>query len=269
MPEPEDWPESDDQALLETAVRAAGAIARRYFGSDYRIWRKEGGSPVTDADIAVNRYLYEALTGARPAYGWLSEESIDDPARLSRRKVFVVDPIDGTVAFLKGRPHFTICAAVVADGRPTSAVVYNPASEEFYSARTGAGATRNEAPIHVGARAELHDCHMLGNREQLTRPPWPPMQVHNRNSVAYRLVLVADGSADAAVSPTAKRDWDLAAADLILTEAGGTVSDAQGRPLVYNNAGAIQPSLVAANPELHTEIVNLLTRRAAQPAEGP
>jgi myo-inositol-1(or 4)-monophosphatase len=259
----------EDLALLESTVRAAGAIACRYFGSDYRTWRKEGGSPVTEADIAVNRYLRETLTAARPGYGWLSEESPDDPSRLSRQRVFVVDPIDGTVAFLKGRPHFTICAAVVADGRPACGAVYNPVSEEFYAARTGAGATRNGVPIHVGGRGALEDCHMLGNRDQLTRPPWPPMRVQNRNSVAYRLALVADGSADASVSLTAKRDWDLAAAEIIACEAGGTVSDAKGHPLIYNKPGAAQPSLVAANPGLHRQIVTLLKNGAAQPAESP
>lgn len=248
----------DDLELLETTVRAAGAIALRYFGTDYHTWRKEGGSPVTEADLAVNRYLCETLTAARPGYGWLSEESTDDDARLSRRQVLVVDPIDGTIAFLKGRPHFTICAAIVTDGRPCCGAVYNPASDEMYTARTGGGARRNGQPIHVGAREQLEGCHMLGNREQLTHTPWPPMDVHNRNSLAYRLALVSDGSADASVSLSAKRDWDLAAADVILTEAGGAVSDRGGRPLVYNRADAVQPSLVAANPKLHTEIVQLL-----------
>lgn len=271
MPEHEDWPSHDDRtdrddlALLEKTVRAAGAIARRYYGTDYRTWRKEGGSPVTEADIAVNRYLCETLTAARPDYGWLSEESTDDAARLSRARTFVVDPIDGTVAFLKGRPHFTVCAAVVTGGRPVSGAVYNPASEEFYAARAGAGAHCNGLPIHVGSRATLEGCAMLGNRAVLTRPPWPPMDVQNRNSLAYRLALVADGQADATVSLSAKRDWDLAAADIILTEAGGRVSDANGDPLLYNRPETVQPSLVAANPELHAVILDLLHGNRNQP----
>ena len=250
----------EDLTLLTDTVRAAGAIAMRYFGSDYRTWRKEGGSPVTEADIAVNRYLCETLTTARPDYGWLSEESPDDPARLASARVFVVDPIDGTIAFLKGRPHFTICAAIVVDGRPCCGVVFNPASDELYAARGGGGASRNGASIHVGARGVLEGCHMLGNRDALTRAPWPPMEVHNRNSLAYRLALVADGSADASASLTAKRDWDLAAADIILGEAGGVLTDARGEPLIYNRAETVQPSLVAANPKLHTEIIRLLAR---------
>ncbi len=251
-------PELDNLKLLEDAVRAGGDIARKFYGGDYKRWSKDGGSPVTEADLAVNKYLCEILTAARPDYGWLSEESADHPERLSRRHVFVVDPIDGTVAFLKNRPHFTICAAIVVDGRPVCGAIYNPISDELYAARAGGRARRNGQVIHVGARGNLDECAMLGDRTQLTCAPWPAMHVQNRNSVAYRLMLVADGSADASASLTAKRDWDLAAADIILAEAGGLLTDARGQTLIYNRASTIQSSLVAANPVLHGEIIALL-----------
>ncbi|HWA68811.1 MAG TPA: 3'(2'),5'-bisphosphate nucleotidase CysQ [Rhizomicrobium sp.] len=251
-------PDHDDLRLLEEAVRGGGAIALKYYGGDYKHWSKEGGSPVTEADLAVDKYLHTSLTAARPDYGWLSEESADDPARLARNKIFVIDPIDGTIAFLKNRPHFTVCAAVVVNGRPCCGAIYNPASNELYSARAGGGAHRDGAAIAVGARTGLEGCAMLGDRTQLTLPPWPPMHVQNRNSVAWRLMLVADGSADASVSLTAKRDWDLAAADIILSEAGGLLTDAGGETLRYNRASTLQPSLAAANPALHAEIVALL-----------
>jgi myo-inositol-1(or 4)-monophosphatase len=250
--------EPEDLKLLEDAVRAAGDIARKYYGGDYKRWNKEGGSPVTEADLAVNKYLCDTLTTARPDYGWLSEESADDPIRLEKSHVFVVDPIDGTVAFLKNRPHFTVCAAVVVDGRPCCGAIYNPASDEMYSARLGNGARRNGAPIHVGPRDRLEGAAMLGDRTQLSLPPFPPMHLQNRNSVAYRVMLVADGSADASVSLTGKRDWDLAAADVILHEAGGRLTDAQGALMTYNRPSTLQTSLVAANPALHAEIVALL-----------
>jgi len=250
--------EREDLKLLEDAVRAAGDIARKYYGGDYKRWNKEGGSPVTEADLAVNKYLCDTLTAARPDYGWLSEESADDPARLEKSHVFVVDPIDGTVAFLKNRPHFTVCAAVVVDGRPCCGAIYNPASDELYSARLGNGARRNGVPIHVGPRDRLEGAAMLGDRTQLSLPPFPPMHLQNRNSVAYRVMLVADGSADASVSLTGKRDWDLAAADVILHEAGGRLTDAQGSLMTYNRPSTLQTSLVAANPALHAEIVALL-----------
>lgn len=250
--------DEEDLKLLEAAVRQAGEIARKFFGGDYKRWNKEGGSPVTEADLAVNKSLHDRLTAARPHYGWLSEENADDPARLTRREVFVIDPIDGTIAFLKNRPHFTICAAIVVMGRPQCGVVYNPISEELYSARAGAGAHRNGVAIHVGSRAALDGCALLGDRTQFHQPPWPSMHVQNRNSVAYRVALVADGSADASVSLTSKRDWDLAAADIILHEAGGLLTDASGAVLIYNKPVTLQSSLVAANPGLHAEIISLL-----------
>jgi myo-inositol-1(or 4)-monophosphatase len=248
----------EDLKLLEDTVRAGGDIARKIYGGDYKRWSKEGGSPVTEADLAVNKYLCETLTAARPDYGWLSEESADDPQRLSRARVFVVDPIDGTIAFLKNRPHFTVCAAVVVDGRPCCGAVYNPITDELYSARSGDGAHRNGAPIHVAGREMLAECAMLGDRTQLSHAPWPALHVENRNSVAYRLMLVADGNADASVSLSAKRDWDLAAADIILHEAGGLLTDVHGTRLIYNRESTIQPSLVAANPILHAAIIALL-----------
>ena len=253
-------PEPEDLALLEGAVRAAGRIALTFYGGDYKRWNKEGGSPVTEADLAVNTYLHDTLRAARRGYGWLSEESADDPARLDMARIFVVDPIDGTIAFLKNRPHFTVCAAVVAAGRPVCGAIYNPASDELYSARIGGGARRNGVVITVGARDRLEGCAMLGDRTQLSLPPWPPMHLQNRNSVAWRLMLVADGSADASASLSAKRDWDLAAADIILAEAGGRLTDAKGAMLQYNRASTLQASLVAANPVLHAEIVALLRR---------
>jgi len=248
----------EDLKLLEDTVRQAGDIARKFYGGDYKRWSKDGGSPVTEADLAVNKYLCDVLTAARPAYGWLSEENPDDPARLSKREVFIIDPIDGTVAFLKNRPHFTICAAVVVEGRPCCGVVYNPISDELYSARLGGGAHRNGAPIRVTQRDRLEGAAMLGDRTQFGGPFWPPMHVQNRNSVPYRIVLVADGSADASVSLTCKRDWDLAAADIILHEAGGLLTDTSGAAMVYNQPVTRQDNLVAANPALHGQITRLI-----------
>jgi myo-inositol-1(or 4)-monophosphatase len=249
---------STDLDLLEAACRGGGAIARRRFEEGCKAWSKQGGSPVTEADLEVDAWLKDTLTAARPDHGWLSEESVDDARRLSRRTLFIVDPIDGTVAFLKGRPHFTICAAIVTDGVPVCGVVYNPMLDHLYKAQSGGGAFRNGDAIHVAGPRKLEGCAMLGDRSVLTRPPFPPMTVETRNSVAYRVVLAAEGSFDATVSLSAKRDWDLAAADIILREAGGRISDRSGRPLRYNRPDACQHSLVAAEPALHAEIIALL-----------
>ena len=243
MPGPE-----TDLDLLDSAVREAGKIALKFFGGRYKRWTKEGGSPVTEADLAVDTFLKDHLRQARPDYGWLSEESLDDPARLQAQRVFVVDPIDGTVAFMKGRPHFTICAAVVENGRPVAGVVFNPAADENFIAATRKGAFLNGQPIHVGQRTEIAGCRLLGNKQVFA--DWPPVHVENFSSIAYRVALVAAGRFDAMISLTTKRDWDMAAADMILTEAGGRLTGPDGQPLCYNRASALQGATIAAGPGL-------------------
>jgi len=252
-----------DLALIEGAVRDAGAIARKYYRGSYRRWNKGKGQPVTECDLAVDKFLSERLRPARPEYGWLSEETEDDPERHKARITFVIDPIDGTIAFLKGRPHFTICAATVCDGRPVTAALYNPITGELFTAMSGAGARLNGQQLRVSQRSELEGCRMLGPKTTFesaagdTAPatPWPAMQVETRNSVAYRLALVACGSFDATVALSAKHDWDLAAADLILQEAGGIATTHTNKIFHYNGAEPVQPSVVAAGPALHGEII--------------
>jgi len=249
---------ADDQALLIAAVREAGAIAMRFFGADVKTWEKEGGTPVSDADIAVDQHLHRRLGEARPDYGWLSEETEDDPARLARRRVWVVDPIDGTKAFLTGTPHFCHSVALVEDGRPILAALFNPAVDEFYEAAIGQGAMLNGKPIRVSDRSELEGCRMAAFEPMFRNPrwptPWPPMDVIDRNSVAYRLALVASGEVDAALALNSKNDWDLAAADLIVCEAGGRVTSHEGRILTYNTERATHRSLIAAGPAMHATL---------------
>jgi myo-inositol-1(or 4)-monophosphatase len=255
-----------DLALIERAARDAGAIARRYFGGDYKRWDKGKGQPVTEADLAIDKFLHETLTAARPAYGWMSEESEDDPSRRAAERVFIVDPIDGTTAFLKGRPHFTIAIALVRDGRPEQGVVYNPISEECYAAARGAGATLNGAAIRVSDCDRIENCRMLAPKTTFehaiwSTPPntsWPPMQVETRGSIAYRMALVAAGQFDAALALSAKHDWDLAAGDLIVEQAGGLVTDHTGAPLRYNAAVPLQRSIVVAGPRLHAALLEKL-----------
>ncbi len=249
----------DDLALIEETVRGAGAIARKFYQGKYRKWDKGKGQPVTEADLAVDKFLRETLTAARPEYGWLSEETEDSTARRGKQFVFIVDPIDGTVAFLKGKPHFTICVALVADGIPIIGVVLNPILDECFAAAKGCGATLNGEPIHASSRDRIEGCRMLGARSMFEHPawsnppniPWPPMEIETRNSVAYRMVLVAGGSFDATMALSAKHDWDIAAADIILREAGGILTTHDGRALRYNRENPIQHSFVCAGPVLY------------------
>jgi myo-inositol-1(or 4)-monophosphatase len=243
-----------DLDLIRAAALEAGRLALEARAEGLKIWSKPGGSPVTDADIAVDTLLKLRLKGARPNYGWLSEETVDDPARLDLRRLFVVDPIDGTAAYLKNKPWFTVCIAVVEDGQPVTAVVHAPELGETYEATLGGGARLNGAPIAPSDRIELEGCAMLGDArmfaDQRWPTPWPAMRVESRNSIAYRMVQVACGAFDAALALTPKNDWDLAAADLICREAGACVGDHLGRPFVYNRPAPIQRSLLCAAPGL-------------------
>lgn len=250
---------SDLALILETA-REAGDLARRMKAQGLKIWSKAGGSPVTDADIAVDQLLKTRLEAARPDYGWLSEETADDPARLDQSRVFVVDPIDGTVAFMKSRPWWSVSIAVVENGKPVAGVVFAPELDEAFTATVGGGAFLNDAAISASAQARVEDCRMLGDapmfRHPAWREPWPPMTIETRNSIAYRMCLVADGRFDAALALSGKSEWDLAAADLICAEASAVSTDHKGRGYVYNQPNPRLPSLISAAPALHPLILD-------------
>lgn len=258
--------ETDDLDLIAHAVREAGSIARKSFGGTFKRWDKGAGQPVTEVDLAIDNFLHDALTRARPEYGWLSEESRDNPERLTTDRTFIVDPIDGTTAFMKAKPHFTVCAAVIERGRPISAVVYNPITEECFVAVQGGGAFLNDAPIHVSDRGTIEGCRMVGPNMMFEHPiwstlpntPWPQMEIQARSSIEYRLALVASAQFDATVALSPKHDWDLAAGDLIVHEAGGRVTDHAGAVLRYNGPKPIQRSLVAAGPALHAALLDKL-----------
>jgi myo-inositol-1(or 4)-monophosphatase len=245
---------AEDLALIVDAAREAGELATTLRARGLITEFKPGESPVTNADLAADDFLKTTLRRARPDYGWLSEETADNPARLSAKRLFVVDPIDGTRAFLAGEPWWTICIAVVEAGRPIAGAVHAPQRAEAYAAAAGAGATLNGQPIHASAAGVLEDCGMIAHpamfRHEDWPNPWPRMRIARRNSTAYRLCLVASGEADATVTFAPKHDWDLAAADLIASEAGGYVGDHTGRPFAYNQTKPMQPSLVCAAPAL-------------------
>ena len=186
-----------DLDLIRAAAVAAGDLALAEREAGLKIWSKSGGSPVTSADMAVDRLLHDALIGARPDHGWLSEETVDTPERLSARRIFVVDPIDGTVAYMKGKPWWCIPIAVVEDGRPVAAVIHAPALNETFTAVLGGGATLNGRPITASDTADLDDASVLADARLMEGPhwpePWPAMRFEKRNAIAYRMALVAAG----------------------------------------------------------------------------
>jgi myo-inositol-1(or 4)-monophosphatase len=225
----------EDLALLRDAAREAGVIAMRYFGNNPQVWMKGGTSPVSEADHAADAYLRETLLKARPDYGWLSEETADDHARLAARRTFVVDPIDGTRGFLDGLHSWCVSVAVVEDGRSLAGVLECPAKRETYWALPGEGAYLNDRRIHVRPIGDAVD---MGGPKPLVDLVPEPWQGRLRRtayipSLAYRLAMIAAGKLDATFVKPSAHDWDIAAADLILVEAGGALVDRSGAPPRY------------------------------------
>ncbi|MDR7032690.1 3'(2'),5'-bisphosphate nucleotidase CysQ [Mesorhizobium sp. BE184] len=251
---------AEDFDLLKNAAREAGVIAMGYFGKSPEVWMKGGTSPVSEADYAADTYLRETLLAARPDYGWLSEETADDPARLSARRTFVVDPIDGTRGFLEGRSTWCVSVAVVEAGRSLAGVLECPARQETYWAMRGQGAFRNGRPIRTGELGEI--LNIAGPKALLDRLPQAWQGRMNRvphiPSLAYRLAMIADGSLDATFVKPNAHDWDIAAAELILTEAGGHLFDSRRRTPSYAGEITELGALVAGSTALVDELIDVL-----------
>ena len=255
-----------DLALLTEAARAAGEIARGYFEGANKVWDKADGGPVGEADIAVDTYLRETLTAARPGYGWLSEETEDDAARLGTRRLFVVDPIDGTRAFIAGEATWSHSIAVVEDGAVTAGVVYLPIKDRLYAACLGHGATLNDRPITASSVAQAEAARILAARPALDDRHWqggaPPVHRHFRPSLAYRLSLVGEGRFDGMLTLRDAWEWDIAAGSLIATEAGARVTDRWGEALRFNNRHPVTPGVIAAAQGLHADLSGRLLPRS-------
>lgn len=252
-----------DLDLLTDAAREAGRIATGFTGPEAKRWDKPGGAgPVTEADLAVNAMLEAELRAARPDYGWLSEETDDTTERLERQHVFIIDPIDGTRSFAEGSRTWAHSLAVARDGVVVAAVIYLPMRDLMYVAATGSGAYLNGEPLRVGSRTALEGADLLANRGSMEARHWrgapPAITRHHRPSLAYRMALVAQGRFDGMLTVFPAWEWDIAAGDLILREAGASVSDTTGTSLRFNNATPRLPGVVAAPPALHAELTDRL-----------
>jgi myo-inositol-1(or 4)-monophosphatase len=250
--------------LLAGAVCAAGRLALEKFRTPVKSWTKANGSPVSEVDIAVDDLLRHRLRTATPVYGWLSEETRDDEARLAALRVWIVDPIDGTRAYLSGRPDWTIAAALVERGRPVLAAVFAPAENSLFTAALGEGACRNGTPITATEGASLDGTRIAGPKSQLDNLARLGLRFEAAprvHSLALRLARVAQGALDAAFASASSHEWDLAAADLLVHEAGGQLTTLGGRPLVYNQTDPVHGALVAAGRVRHSNLIELLRAR--------
>lgn len=264
MAEPIPTSPDQDLELLRSAAVGAGIIAAGFFRQTIKTWTKENASPVTEADIIVDKFLNAALTTARPDYGWLSEETADNPSRLDKRRCFIVDPIDGTRGFIRGDDHWTISVAVVEDGVPIAGVVYAPARDELYDACLGGGARFNGRPLVrqsqpglgpiIPAPGAVHAELQAAGLDYVRGPALP--------SLAYRLVQVATGMLDAAVARRGAQDWDIAGAAIILAEAGIPFEDVCLGPPRFNRADVRHGALAALSdislkPLVHAALIRV------------
>ena len=247
---------TDDLQLLIDAAHASGDIARKYFNAAPAVWDKaDNAGPVTEADLAIDKMLKTDLLAARDDYGWLSEETEDDSARLSNDRVFIIDPIDGTRAFIAGERHFSHSLAIAENGRITTAVVYVPMMGLLFTATETGNSSLNGENITTSSQPALDGATLLATKPNMRPEYWvgdvPPVQRKFRPSLAYRLCLVAQGRYDAMLTLRDCWEWDIAAGDLIVRQAGGTVTDRHDSPLAFNSPHPKTKGCHAAGPTLH------------------
>ncbi|MBM3928810.1 MAG: 3'(2'),5'-bisphosphate nucleotidase CysQ [Sphingomonadales bacterium] len=254
----------DRLAAIAAAAQEAGALAMRRWDEGFETWDKTPGHPVCAVDLEVDALLKSRLAAIDPDAAWLSEETVDDPVRLGKRRLWVVDPIDGTRDYIRRRIGWCVSVALVEDGRPVAAVLAAPARDELWSATAGGGATRNGTGLRVAERTIL-----AGSRaptDSLPREDRDLVAVAKPNSIALRMAMVAAGEADLLATLSWGNEWDIAAAFLIAQEAGATVTDAFGGRLDFNTAGAKAFGVLATAPGIHAAAVERLAERAAKAA---
>lgn len=252
------------EAMAAVAAEA-GALGMARWRDDFARWEKAPGNPVCEIDLQIDALLRDRLSALDPAAGWLSEETADDPARLSRRRLWVVDPIDGTRDYLRGRPGWAVSIALVEDGLPVAGVLDAPAREERWHAVRGSGATRNGMALKVGSRTVFAGARVP--TDQLPRLDRDLVMVHKPNSIALRIGMVAADEADLVATLRWGFEWDIAAAALIAQEAGATVTDAFGKPLAFNTPSAQAFGLLATTPGIHAAAVARIAGRAKKYAQ--
>jgi myo-inositol-1(or 4)-monophosphatase len=239
--------------IIRQAMRQAGQQVLKLAAEGFETHIKKDRSPVTTADLAVNQILHELLLTAFPHDAWLSEEGPDDPRRLENKRVWVIDPIDGTKYFMRGVPQYAISVALVDSHRPVVAAVYNPATDELFSAVRGMGAWLNGQPIHVTPARDGRPV-VLVNPPALERGIFRAIEAaaecRPMGSIAYTLALVAAGRADATLNLDGLNEWDVAGGVLLIEEAGGRVMDRNGSLLSFNQANTTIRGILAADKDL-------------------
>ncbi|MEP6827210.1 MAG: 3'(2'),5'-bisphosphate nucleotidase CysQ [Aestuariivirga sp.] len=249
-----------DVELLQNAVREAGAVALSFFGKPHKHWVKPDHSILTEADLAVNEFLHRKLMGARPDYGWLSEESPDDPSRVAKQMCWVLDPIDGTRSFHLGRNEWCIACALTDGDSVVLAAIYQPTLDKFYFAERGKGATCNGSTLVTSPSNTLQSARLAANASafrKLEASGVAKMEMSFTPQI-LRLCMIAEGSADVLVAHGPKNDWDVAAGVLLAQEAGAKVTTESGVAMKFNQPHPRQPGMVAAHPQRHALMMKFM-----------
>ena len=255
---------TDDLERIEEALERARAAFQRFTPGEIEARHKQGDDPVTEADTTVDTLLRELLP--RNGDGWLSEETRDDLIRLERRRVWVVDPLDGTREFVTGIPEWCVSIGLVVDGEPVAGGICNPVTGETIVGARGAGVTLNGRPAGVSGRPTLEGARVVASRSEVKRGEWQGyredlFQIQPMGSVAYKLGLVAAGLVDATWTLTPKHEWDVAAGVALVLAAGGAIVTGAPEETRFNRPKPLLSSLIASNPSLIPEIEAEIARR--------
>ena len=256
-------------ALAKKAARVAGEILRGYWKREgLKVGSKGHDNPVTAADLEADRAIKKLLRDPFPAYGWLSEETADNDDRLKCRRVWIVDPLDGTKEFINGIPEFAVAIALIEDGVPVLGVTYNPIKREMYWSARGVGCHLNTRRVRVTRTRTLERATVLASRSETARGEWQvfhgTMKVSPTGSVAYKLAMVAAGKADATFTRSPKSEWDIASGAALVAEAGGTITDIRGRALRFNQRDVKLEGLIADNTILHAALMKVAVKPGAE-----
>jgi myo-inositol-1(or 4)-monophosphatase len=246
---------------IEAALEAARVVFARFTPGAIETEYKIGHDPVTEADRALDAVLRKELL--RGEEGWLSEESVDDPIRLQRSRVWVVDPLDGTREFVKGIPEFCVSIGFVENGRPVAGGIYNPATDETFLGSIESGVTYNGKPSRPSQRTSLDGALVLASRSEVKRGEWKPFEggsftIRPMGSVAYKLALVSTGLADITFTLTPKNEWDVVAGAALVQSAGGFVGTLEKTNLTANRRDPLLSGLLASGPFLKDQLLALV-----------
>tara|TARA_Y100000741_G_scaffold313374_1_gene258313 strand:- start:164 stop:943 length:780 start_codon:yes stop_codon:yes gene_type:complete len=256
---------NEELIAAKVASRNAGKILMNFYSSDNKQIELKGiDNPVTIADKKADNYLYNFITGEFPDDGWLSEETVDTQERLSKDRVWIVDPLDGTKEYIEGIPHFAVSIALVENREPVVGVVYNPAKDEMFSCQKGKGIFYNGAKMKVSSNKSLAESSIIVSRSELKRNEWEPYKDSFKNissigSVAYKLALISAGKYDTFATVAPKNEWDICAGDCLVKEAGGVFKTINNKKIIYNQKKTlVTDTIIATNSTLFEKVSDLL-----------